>query len=1350
MHHKNPHCYKMRKTNLGILTAALALAVAAPLGARQPLTVKTQKAASGQSTSAQASPRTLLAPATQGRADDRTDVQISAQGLAPGGTPDASFVPGRPNRASDVPLDLPYIKTFPTEASVLEEMTIIDADNDGNTWGWDKYQKYARHSHSNQNASADDWIITPPLKLKAGKVYEYSSLISAGNPNAFPPTVEMRIGTAPTVAGMTQEIVAKTQITKYDTYFKAEFTVPADGNYYLGIHACSEQWLALIKLMNINVIGGAEAEGPAKVTDALIEPDYSGRTRNVSISFKAPTQTGTGKALTEMTKIDIMRKGIVVKTFDNPAPGQAYSYTDKVDADGEYAYKIVPYNSVGMGGAVEATVEVGTKGKPVPYLEDFKTEAGFEALTFVDANNDGTSFWHATATTPPYAWLHYSGKADSSSDDYLITPGIALEPGIRYRVSADAWGYNEGFAMMVGTAPKVDSLVSHVKVPYTRLTSDMTNYSGEFTVPEAGNYFIGIHVLTPAGERYEDFHVTNIRMDRMGALKGPGKVTGFKAIADKDGQAKLTFKFNAPTANMDGSALDAITKIEVTRDGNVVKTFEAPAKGEALEYTDAPGEEGEYAYVITPFNEAGGGEIAEYLGYAGLDLPAAPVNVKATDLGGGKVKVTWDPVTTTAHGAEIPTPPIYVILEGDGVKSEQLGQTTKCEYTTQALNGEQQRRVFYNIYPFNSASEHGDFGASQDLFIGDAYTLSFLESFADGHPASPVVIDNLIFQPEWSLCTDETFSDFECSDGDNGFLAQKGFPSGKGRLSTGRITLANTISPTLSFYTANINASDYHNELAVYVNEFGTDTWTEVFNKKIREVVPARGWGRISIDLAQWKGKDIRIGFVPKSNYTDDSHASYYGWTFIDAIRVHNLTNRDLGANIAASAESVETGNDVDFTVIVTNNGEQPAAAYRVDLYKNGKVVDSLNGTNLASGRNEKFVFSQSFNVADSNTCEFYAVAVLENDENTADNTSKTVRVSVNKPIYPTIASINAKERESARGTIDIEWAAPTLDNVPPAPYKETFENAETGNKTGVNGWTFVDVDDDFIGGFQQFNFPGLTSDGTSKASFFVVDKNSAELGQFASLFAGNGGSAKSIGSLLGWSADPDDWAVSPELYGGPQFVSFYAKNLQDNMPEQVELWCSTGSADTKDFTFVGKWGITKSTWEKISAYLPNGTKRVAIRHNYRGGILQVDDIEFRRAGDQPESITLKGYNIYRDGEKLNDALITDRKYTDTGLEQGEYTYAVNPVYDRGEGDTRSTTVSALTVGGIDTDTNVAVFGAQGAIDIIGAAGQTVRIVTTDGRAVHTGTATESMRISAQAGIYIVKVGARAFKVTVK
>lgn len=440
----------------------------------------------------------------------------------------------------------------------------------------------------------------------------------------------------------------------------------------------------------------------------------------------------------------------------------------------------------------------------------------------------------------------------------------------------------------------------------------------------------------------------------------------------------------------------------------------------------------------------------------------------------------------------------------------------------------------------------------------------------------------------------------------------------------------------------------------------------------------------------------------------------------------------------------------MDFTVIVTNNGEQPAAAYRVDLYKNGKVVDSLNGTNLASGRNEKFVFSQSFNVADSNTCDFYAVAVLENDENTADNTSKTVRVSVNKPIYPTIASINAKERESARGTIDIEWAAPTLDNVPPAPYKETFENAETGNKTGVNGWTFVDVDDDFIGGFQQFNFPGLTSDGTSKASFFVVDKNSAELGQFASLFAGNGGSAKSIGSLLGWSADPDDWAVSPELYGGPQFVSFYAKNLQDNMPEQVELWCSTGSADTKDFTFVGKWGITKSTWEKISAYLPNGTKRVAIRHNYRGGILQVDDIEFRRAGDQPESITLKGYNIYRDGEKLNDALITDRKYTDTGLEQGEYTYAVNPVYDHGEGDTRSTTVSALTVGGIDTDTNVAVFGAQGAIDIIGAAGQTVRIVTTDGRAVHTGTATESMRISAQAGIYIVKVGARAFKVTVK
>ena len=44
----------------------------------------------------------------------------------------------------------------------------------------------------------------------------------------------------------------------------------------------------------------------------------------------------------------------------------------------------------------------------------------------------------------------------------------------------------------------------------------------------------------------------------------------------------------------------------------------------------------------------------------------------------------------------------------------------------------------------------------------------------------------------------------------------------------------------------------------------------------------------------------------------------------------------------------------------------------------------------------------------------------------------------------------------------------------------------------------------------------------------------------------------------------------------------------------------------------------------------------------------------------------VKGYNLYRDGVKVNDALITSTEYTDTKLSAGEYKYEVTAIYNDG------------------------------------------------------------------------------------
>lgn len=64
----------------------------------------------------------------------------------------------------------------------------------------------------------------------------------------------------------------------------------------------------------------------------------------------------------------------------------------------------------------------------------------------------------------------------------------------------------------------------------------------------------------------------------------------------------------------------------------------------------------------------------------------------------------------------------------------------------------------------------------------------------------------------------------------------------------------------------------------------------------------------------------------------------------------------------------------------------------------------------------------------------------------------------------------------------------------------------------------------------------------------------------------------------------------------------------------------------------------------------------------------QLDGINAARITWKPTaSTTNNGYNLFRNGEKVNDAAITTTSYIDTGLETGDYTYTVTAIYADGE-----------------------------------------------------------------------------------
>lgn len=130
--------------------------------------------------------------------------------------------------------ELPYTNGFDTEAE-WDEFRVIDANSDGNTWA--QYSKTARLVYS--NIDDDDWLVSPLLKLEAGKTYKVS-LQARCQSTSYPETFEVRAAKEQNVDALTAglEVIPTTTVssTSFMNYKNKTFTVSEDGYYCFGIH----------------------------------------------------------------------------------------------------------------------------------------------------------------------------------------------------------------------------------------------------------------------------------------------------------------------------------------------------------------------------------------------------------------------------------------------------------------------------------------------------------------------------------------------------------------------------------------------------------------------------------------------------------------------------------------------------------------------------------------------------------------------------------------------------------------------------------------------------------------------------------------------------------------------------------------------------------------------------------------------------------------------------------------------------------------------------------------------------------------------------------------------------------
>ncbi len=273
---------------------------------------------------------------------------------------EVSSAEGRSNAVQTGNIHPPYSETF-DDANSLNNFTIIDANNDGATWEF--YYNYVRSKFHSDNSS-DDWLVTAPVRLEAGKVYDLSYDIKAFNAS-YPERYEVCMGSRPEASALTQVLLPPTEVTSNTYSRKTVQLIPENsGVYYIGFHAISDKNMFYLCLDNLSIGAPYEGDTPGKATDFHVTPDYDGKVM-ATVSFKAPAITTNDTPLEgDITKIVVSRNDEVVHTFGTTAPGAECSFVDQAQEIGMYSYTITAYNKYGAGAKFSADGRLGVNLAP--------------------------------------------------------------------------------------------------------------------------------------------------------------------------------------------------------------------------------------------------------------------------------------------------------------------------------------------------------------------------------------------------------------------------------------------------------------------------------------------------------------------------------------------------------------------------------------------------------------------------------------------------------------------------------------------------------------------------------------------------------------------------------------------------------------------------------------------------------------------------------------------------------------------------------------------------------------------------------------------------------------------------